>query len=106
MMSKCLYCYKKLSEGEIDYHMKCANTFYGVDNAPILPYRLDEMENLAKESIQNFVTVPGVKPKLSLGWIKDLLTDAHQGRLTILDALDGHYILKPQNALYSQMPEN
>lgn len=105
-MNRCLYCYKDLAEGEVDYHKKCTKTFYGVDNAPILPYRLDEMENLAKESVQNSITVPGVQPKLSLGWIKDVLTDGHQGRLTILDALDGHYILKPQNALYSQMPEN
>lgn len=105
-MNRCLYCYKDLAEGEVDYHKKCTKTFYGVDNAPILPYRLDEMESLAKESVQNSITVPGVQPKLSLGWIKDVLTDGYQGRLTILDALDGHYILKPQNAMYSQMPEN
>lgn len=105
-MNRCLYCYKNLSEGEVDYHKRCAKIFYGVDSAPILPYRLDEMENLAKKSVQNSITVPGVQPKLSLGWIKDVLTDGHQARLTILDALDGNFILKPQNALYSQMPEN
>lgn len=106
MKNKCLYCYKELGDGEIDYHKKCAKAFYGLENPPVLAYRLDEIELLAKESIQNSITVPGVQPKLSLGWIKDVLTDGHQGRLTILDALEGNYILKPQNALYSQMPEN
>lgn len=105
-MNRCLYCYEELEVGELDYHLKCSKAFYGTANPPILPYRLDEMEVLAKESIQNSITVPGVQPKLSLGWIKDLLTDGHQGRLTILDALEGYYILKPQHALYSQMPEN
>lgn len=90
----------------IDYHSKCSKLFYGTEEPPVLPYRLDEMELLAKESVQHSITVPGVQPKLSLGWIRDMLTDGHQGRLTILDALEGDYILKPQNALYSQMPEN
>jgi len=52
------------------------------------------------------ITVPGVQPKLSLGWIKTNLENGHQGRLTIMDALEGHYILKPQNPQYLQMPEN
>ncbi|MEN5054050.1 HipA domain-containing protein [Sphingobacterium kitahiroshimense] len=105
-MNKCLYCYKKLGEREIDYHPKCSKLFYGTEKPPVLPYRLDEMEFLARESVQHSITVPGVQPKLSLGWIKNLLTDGQRGRLTILDALEGNYILKPQNVLYSQMPEN
>ncbi|MCB0535849.1 MAG: HipA domain-containing protein, partial [Saprospiraceae bacterium] len=51
-------------------------------------------------------TVPGVQPKLSLGWIKDELDKGQSGRLTIMNALDGRYILKPQNANFPQMPEN
>jgi serine/threonine-protein kinase HipA len=64
------------------------------------------MEKLAKEAAELSVTVPGVQPKLSLGWIKTELKNGYQGRLTIMDALEGHYILKPQNAQYLQMPEN
>jgi serine/threonine-protein kinase HipA len=80
--------------------------FYGTRHAPILPYRLSEMEELAKEAAELSITVPGVQPKLSLGWIKTALENGHQGRLTIMDVLDGNYILKPQNADYPQMPEN
>jgi serine/threonine-protein kinase HipA len=64
------------------------------------------MEKLAKEAVELSVTVPGVQPKLSLGWIKSTLEHGHNGRLTIMDALEGLYILKPQNTQYEQMPEN
>jgi serine/threonine-protein kinase HipA len=106
-MSKCLYCYQKMDASiDGDYHPECIRAFYGTKYAPALPYRLDEMEKLAKEAVQLSVTVPGVQPKLSLGWIKTVLKDGHNGRLTIMDALEGLYILKPQNSKYKQMPEN
>ncbi len=106
-MRKCLYCYQEMEANlEGDHHPQCSKTFYGTIHAPVLPYRLSEMEKLAKEAIELSVTVPGVQPKLSLDWIKTKLENGHQGRLTIMDALQGQYILKPQNALYPQMPEN
>jgi serine/threonine-protein kinase HipA len=106
-MSKCLYCYQKMDASiDGDYHPECIRAFYGTKYAPALPYRLDEMEKLAKEAVELSVTVPGVQPKLSMGWIKAVLKDGHNGRLTIMDALEGLYILKPQNAKYKQMPEN
>ena len=105
-MNKCLSCYKELDENQVDYHAKCIKAFYGTKQAPILPYHLAEIEKLAKAAAELSITVPGVQPKLSLGWIKTDLKNGHQGRLTILDALDGNYILKPQNADYQQMPEN
>lgn len=91
---------------EGDYHQKCNKEFYGTTHAPILPYRLSEIEILAKSAVELSITVPGVQPKLSLGWIKTTLQNGHCGRLTIMDALEGNYILKPQNILYPQMPEN
>lgn len=106
-MSKCLYCYNELDTlHENDYHPKCIKAFYGTEYAPVLPYQLSEMEKLAKEAAALSITVPGVQPKLSLGWIKKEIENEHQGRLTIMDALEGNYILKPQNAQYPQMPEN
>ena len=106
-MSRCLYCYQEIDAAVYgDYHPACIKTFYGTKYAPALPYRLDEMEKLAKEAVQLSVTVPGVQPKLSLGWIKTVLKDGHNGRLTIMDALKGLFILKPQNSKYIQMPEN
>ena len=106
-MPKCLYCYKELNADDTgDNHLKCTKAFYGTKYAPALPYHLDEMENLAKDAVELSITVPGVQPKLSLGWIKSTLEQGHNGRLTIMDALEGQYILKPQNTLYPEMPEN
>jgi serine/threonine-protein kinase HipA len=105
-MPKCLYCYQELDANNTDYHPKCIKAFYGTKSAPALPYRLEEMEKLAKEAVELSVTVPGVQPKLSLGWIKNTVEYGHNGRLTIMDALEGLYILKPQNSQYDQMPEN
>jgi len=105
-MDKCLYCYKELDQHQVDYHPKCCLAFFGTPHAPSLPYRLSELEKLAKEAAELSITVPGVQPKLSLGWIKTALENGYQGRLTIMDALEGNYILKPQNANFPQMPEN
>lgn len=106
-MRKCLYCYGELEATvAADYHAACSKKFYGTSVAPKLPYRLDEMEKLAKKIVDLSITVPGVQPKLSLGSLKAKLENGQVNRLTILNALDGNYILKPPNAMYSQMPEN
>lgn len=105
MKNKCLFCGKELSE-EIDFHSLCSFLFFGTKKAPILDYTMDEMAELAKNIVENSVAVTGVQPKLSLGFIDDVINDKNYGRLTILGALGGNYILKPQNLMYPQMPEN
>jgi serine/threonine-protein kinase HipA len=105
-MSKCLYCYNELADNQVDYHPKCIKAFFGTEQAPVLAYRFSDMEKLAKEAALLSITVPGVQPKISLGWLKNELQNGHLGRLTIMDALEGQYILKPQNSDYPQMPEN
>ena len=105
-MSKCLFCYQTLNEGEIDFHPKCSKKIFGTAVAPLLNYTIDEMETLAKEIIETSISVPGVQPKLSLGFIKETLANGTKGRLTVLEALGGQYILKPQNSTFPEMPEN
>lgn len=106
-MRKCLYCYHELDDKqEGNYHPTCIKAFFGTTHAPALPYRLDDMDKLAKDSAVLSISVPGVQPKLSLGWMKNGLKNGNLGRLTVLDALEGQYILKPQQIEYPQMPEN
>jgi serine/threonine-protein kinase HipA len=106
-MRRCLSCYEEIDvQHDVDYHPECIKAFYGSSYAPVLPYRLSDMENLARRSAELSISVPGVQPKISLGWIRENVGNRHQSRLTIMNALDGYYILKPQNALYSHMPEN
>ncbi|WP_198405777.1 HipA domain-containing protein [Chitinophaga caeni] len=64
------------------------------------------MAELAANAVQRSITIPGVQPKLSLTLVKNTLDDKDKGRLTIVGALGGNYILKPPHADYSQLPEN
>ncbi|MCT3942495.1 HipA domain-containing protein [Elizabethkingia anophelis] len=105
MSKKCLYCYQELNF-EQDFHPHCSQKIFGTTHPPILDYTLQEMEELAKQVIETSVAVPGVQPKLSMGLIKDILNDGSRGRLTVIGALGGNYILKPQNITFSEMPEN
>lgn len=100
-MSKCLYCYKELAEGEVDFHKGCCKKFFGMSEAPELPYSLDELDALALKVIQAQTTLTGVQAKLSLH------LDRHEGskRLTIV-GFWGDYIFKPQTQSYKTLPEN
>lgn len=105
MSKRCLYCYQELNT-EDDFHASCSSRFFGSNQPPVLDYTMAEMAELAKEVVESSITVPGVQPKLSLGFIKDVLQDGGKGRLTVMGALGGNYILKPQNEAFPQMPEN
>lgn len=105
MSKKCLYCYKEL-DTEKDFHSSCSSRFFGSSEPPVLDYTMAEMAELAKQVVESSVTVPGVQPKLSLGFIKEVLQDGSKGRLTVMGTLGGNYILKPQNPTFQQMPEN
>ena len=100
-MSKCLYCYKELGPGEVDFHKSCCKKFFGTATAPSLDYTRAQMDELAAQVIQSQTTLTGVQPKLSLN------LDRHKGsaKLTIV-GLWGGYIFKPQTEHFSQLPEN
>lgn len=100
-MSKCLFCYKELDEGQKDFHPGCARRFFGTSEAPLLEYRSEELDSLAAQVIQAQTSLTGVQPKLSLNLHK------HEGcnRLTIV-GLWGDFILKPQTDAYPELPEN
>lgn len=106
MNNRCLYCYQPLNKGQVDFHPGCSRAFFGTEEPPELGYNLDQMEALAADEIQRRITVPGVQPKLSLTLVKDALSGGNKGRLTILSALGGNYILKPPHHGYPEMPAN
>ena len=100
-MSKCLYCYKELAPGDVDFHRECAKKFFGTSEAPALDYSRDEMDTLAGQIIQSQTTLTGVQPKLSLH------LDKHRNsrKFTIV-GLWGDFIFKPQTERFSMLPEN
>lgn len=105
-MSTCLYCGNPIKEGHTDFHTKCSLEFFGTEKAPQLDYKLDEMTALAKKTVENSITVPGVQPKLLMGLLKEIIDGESHFRMTILDALGGSYILKSPSLEYPQMPED
>jgi len=100
-MSRCLFCYKELAPGEVDFHKECAKKFFGTTVVPSLDYSMDELDELAGKIIQSQTTLTGVQPKLSLH------LDKHRNsqKLTIV-GLWGDYIFKPQTERFEQLPEN
>ena len=100
-MSKCLYCYKELEPGEVDFHKSCCRKFFGTSTAPSLDYSREEMDELAAQVIKSQTTLTGVQPKLSLN------LDKHKDsqKLTIV-GLWGGYIFKPQTERFAMLPEN
>lgn len=101
-MKNCLACLQPLEKNEVNYHSRCLTDFWQQDTPVLqLDYSLLELENLAKENIAQRIIVPGVQPKLSLGFTGE----QKDNRLTIVGALDGRYILKPPYQQYPQMPE-
>ena len=65
-MSKCLYCYKPLADGEVDYHKACARKIFESAKVPELPYTRENIKELAREIVIASTTVTGVQAKLSL----------------------------------------
>lgn len=102
-MCKCLYCYKPLADGEVDYHKSCARKIFESATTPVLPYVRANIKELAREIVTASTTVTGVQAKLSLD-----ITRGHDGetqRFTIV-GLWGRFILKPQTDRFANLPEN
>ncbi len=105
MMKRCLYCNRpirpsaSLEEKESEWHTECAQEFFGFLEVPKLDLDSKTIEELAKRTIMQGLTVPGVQKKISLHLSRD-----GQPRLTLVDYPSG-YILKPQNKEYPWLPE-
>lgn len=102
---KCLCCNKELNnpseyEASVQWHEKCIRSFFGTDRLPELEISEKQLEELALNSVNKGLTVPGVQKKLSLhlSVIDDI------GRFTIVGYPAG-YILKPQSPEYRNLPE-
>jgi len=93
-------------DGQSDFHEHCSLEFFGEKDAPVMPYTLDQMADLAKKVVERSIAVPGVQPKISLSLVHNALTDGNNGRLTVVGALGGNYIFKPPSERFAEMPQN
>ena len=100
---RCLYCYKPLNDGEVDYHKGCARKIFESTVVPDLPYTRDNIKELAREIVTASTTVTGVQAKLSLDIARGGKDEPQ--RFTIV-GLWGRFILKPQTDRFVNLPEN
>ncbi len=102
----CLCCSKPIeasaSEEELNtgWHRSCVRRFFGTRKLPEIDITEEKLLELAKESVNRGLTVPGVQKKISLH-----LTAGINPRLTLVNYPTG-YILKPQAAEYENLPES
>ena len=101
-MSKCLYCYQELEEGQVDFHPGCARKIFGSVTAPLLPYTRDNMSELARQVIRTRASVTGVQAKMSLDVDRG---GKHEPAKFTIVGLWGKYIFKPQSGKYPCLPE-
>ena len=101
-IERCLCCGKTLDEAGTFYHKSCAKKLFESQQIPALNYTLEELNELAKNTILERVSVPGVQPKLSLHLERGAKETA--SRLTLV-GLAGDYILKPQSPQWKNLPE-
>jgi serine/threonine-protein kinase HipA len=104
IINRCLYCYDRVEEGH-DLHKKCSLKFFGTATPPSLAYSLNEMDELARRTVERSVAVPGVQAKISLSVVKEARAKTDT-RLTVVGALGGQYIFKPPSDRFPEMPEN
>ena len=100
---KCLGCYLPLKPSELkeNYHQRCSKKLFGTENPPIVDFGTDQLEEMAKLSINNHITVTGVQQKVSLDLEKN--KDDPNHRLMIV-GLWGNFILKPATKKFPDMP--
>ena len=101
-MSKCLYCYQELEEGQVDFHPNCARKFFGSEKVPLLTFSRENMSELARQVIRASTSVTGVQAKMSLDMNRGGKNEP--AKFTIV-GLWGKYIFKPQSSKYPHLPE-
>lgn len=104
MKNRCFYCYEPLEAGH-DFHEKCSSAFFGTRIPPALEYSMDQMHELAKNVVEQSVSVSGIQAKLSMSLVK-ATKERSDPRLTIIGDLGGQYIFKPPSDRFPEMPEN
>lgn len=102
----CLCCGKVINDTATEqeratgWHNRCVKRFFGTKTLPDIEVSEEVLEQLAVESTNKGLTVPGVQKKMSL----HLDTNGTTPRLTLVNYPTG-YILKPQTKDYPCLPE-
>ncbi len=102
MSERCYICGKNNKTSSESYHSNCLKKLFNSTKIPVFNYSQEDLNELAKKTIIDRISVPGVQPKLSLHLEKG---NKSNSRLTLV-GLEGNYILKPQTPDWPFMPES
>lgn len=98
---KCLGCYKLLDkELPGNYHTACSRKLFGTEIPPEVNFTLNDLEELAIQSLTKHLGLTGVQPKISTQLKKKENDPTH--RLMIVD-WEGNFILKPPTKQFPQI---
>ena len=99
MTARCLVCLADLrSEGESEYHPRCAKALFGSTRVPTIDLELARLHTVAQAMVGH-TSLSGIQRKVSVGLTAD--------RATLRVAMEkGHFILKPQAQVFPSLPEN
>ena len=102
---RCLCCGKEIDpkasavELQSEWHKRCIKKFFGTESIPRIELTEKAIQELANQTVNKGLTVPGVQKKMSLH-----LTSGKDSRLTLVN-YPTEFILKPQTEEYSNLPE-
>jgi len=96
-MKRCSICGKEITGNEGN-HPSCIRNLFGVDFSPQIDLSLGEISLKAQEMVGKF-SISGVQAKLSI----KLNNETKSLEVT---AQSGEYILKPQTAIFPDIPQN
>jgi serine/threonine-protein kinase HipA len=99
----CLGCYQAL-ENDADlggYHKTCSRKLFGTEIPPRVDFGIEQLAELAKNSLSHHLGITGVQPKVSVDLEKQKEDPAH--RIMIV-GLWGNFILKPPSTRFPDMP--
>lgn len=101
--ARCLVCGDaRAPDDHPDYHSRCSRALFRRDRPPAIDFGLDDIEEIARQEVQQRIAVTGAQRKLSLD-----LEPAEGGgvpRLTSV-GLRGRFVSKPPVPEYPEMPE-
>ncbi|MDJ0625328.1 MAG: HipA domain-containing protein [Candidatus Caenarcaniphilales bacterium] len=102
-MENCIFCYNPINQDTDVFHKECCKKFFGKEELPDIPFKLNDIHKLAAQNINKHLTVTGVQKKLSVGIEKT----SHKDRLTIVgwNDITASYILKTQSKKFPELPE-
>lgn len=101
---RCLACMRPLATRADFYHAECSARVFGTRAPFDVPFSQEQIEDLAKQNIAARLVVPGAQRKISGSLLP--AEGKGRGRLTLVGAGSGLFILKPEHPDEPTFPAN